>query len=151
MEKPTTKAATRLAASHFASFTTELVGTAIQKLDISIVDVAIIGLVYAESTRPIRENAYIARKYGFEGRGLPNEYRPAVNLKFIYTSLGLSRETTRRKLESLVERKLLSRIEGGYVFLTAAGAGEFNQQLRLKLLRAIEETAKRVQQLDHSD
>lgn len=108
--------ATRLVASHFAKYSTDLIGYTARRYAISIDEMAIIALVFAESTRPIREDPYLASKFGFEDRPLPNEYRVSVNLKFIHTSLGMSRETTRRKLERLVARGFLSRINGGYVF-----------------------------------
>lgn len=148
MVKTKQSGATRLAASYFAKFTTEIIGSAAQKHKISIEDLAIIALVFTESTRPIRDDPYLASKFGFENRGLPNEYRPAVNLKFIYTSLGLSRETARRKLEKLVERGFLHRNEAGYVFLHPPGGSDFSEQFRLNLLRNIELIAEKAKQLE---
>jgi len=151
MAKTNKSGATRLAASYFAKFTTEILGSAVQKHKISIEDLAIIALVFTESTRPIRDDPYLASKFGFEARGLPNEYRPAVNLKFVYTSLGLSRETARRKLEKLVERGFLHRTEAGYVFLQPPGEQDFTEQFRLNLLRNMELIVERTRQLDPAD
>lgn len=130
--------ATRLAASRFAKFTTTLIGEAVRRYAISIEDLAIISLIFAESTAPIRQDPYLGNRFGFEDRGLPNEYRPVVNLKYIYTSLGLSRETTRRKLERLVERGLLTKTTGGYMFHHPQGDADFSIGFRLSLVAELE-------------
>lgn len=139
-EADSTKAS-RLVASHFAKYFTDLIGYAARKYGISIEDMAILGLVFAESTRPIREDTYLASKFGFEDRVLPDEYRLSVNLKFVHTSLGLSRETTRRKLERLVARGFLARINGGYIFPTPQNRVDFSKGFRATLVKSIEAIA----------
>lgn len=141
MSQKNSPKATRLVASHYAKYSTDLIGYAARKYDISIEDMAIIALVFAESTRPLREDPYLGSKFGFEDRALPNEYRLSVNLKFIHTSLGLSRETTRRKLERLVARGFLARIDGGYMFQYPRGGLDFTKGFRSTLLKSIENIA----------
>lgn len=130
---------TRLLASQFASHTIGLIGQYVRLLDLSIEELAIVILVYAESTRPIREDPYLAARFGYEVRSLPNEYRPAVNLKYIYTSLGLSRETTRRKLEGLVGRGFLTKTECGYVFHQPRPGHELSREFRSALTSFIKD------------
>ena len=134
-----TSKATRLASSFFAKYSTELLGGAVQRFKISILDLAIISLVFAESTRPLREHAFLAEKYGYEDEGLPNEFRPAVSLKFIYATLGLSRETTRRRLERLVDAGYLIKTDTGYIFPQPAVGRDFSRDFRRRLVGYLEE------------
>lgn len=138
MSKKISNKATRLVASSFAKYSTDLIGHAVRKFDISIEDIAIIALVFAESTRPLREDSYLGSKFGFDDRPLPNEYRLSVSLKFIHTSLGLSRETARRKLGRLVDRGLLSRINGSYVFHITAETSDISATFRATLVKSVE-------------
>ncbi len=133
--------ATRLVTSHFAKYSTALIGEVSRRHGLSIEELAIIALVFAESTRPMREDPYLASKFGFDDRGLPNEYRVAVKLKFVHTSLGLSRETARRKLERLVGQGYLARIDGGYVFPNPGEETGFGKNFRATLLSNIEAIA----------
>lgn len=144
MSEPDSTKATRLVASHFAKHTTDLIGYAARKYDISIEDMAILALVFSESTRPLREDPYLAAKFGFEDRALPDEYRLSVSLKFVHTSLGLSRETTRRKLERLVSRGMLARINGGYVFPNIQARPDLSKVFRATLVKGIELIASHV-------
>lgn len=137
-----TPKAARVAASHFANYISHLIGQSVRKYDISIEDQAILALVYAESTAPLRGDAYLAARFGHNERGLPNEYRRSVNLKFIHTSLGLSRETTRRKLERLVGRGFLMKVQGGYLFPNVAGDHAFARDFRVTLLDTLERIAQ---------
>ena len=141
MSKKISSKATRLVASSFAKYSTDLIGQAVRKFDISIEDIAIIALVLAESTRPLREDPYLASKFGFDDRPLPNEYRLSVSLKFVHTSLGLSRETARRKLGRLVDRGFLSRINSIYVYRSKDSAFDIAKVLRTSLVETIESIA----------
>lgn len=140
MGNKTLPKATRVAASHFANYTSQLIGHCVRKYSVSIEDLAILVLIFAESTSPLRADPYLAARFGFEERGLPNEYRPPVNLKFIHTSLGLSRETTRRKLERLVGRELLIKTNGGYIFPNIPADHRFARDWRATLLEILERT-----------
>lgn len=141
MNKKNSNKATRLVASSFAKYSTDLIGQAVRKFDISIEDIAIIALVLAESTRPLREDPYLASKFGFDDRTLPKEYRLSVSLKFVHTSLGLSRETARRKLGRLVDRGFLSRINSNYVYLSQDAAFDITKVWRTSLVETIESIA----------
>lgn len=132
---------TRLLAPQFASYSIRSVGHYVRLLDLSIEELAIIVLVVAESTRPIREDPYLAARFGYETRALPDEYRPAVNLKYIHSSLGLSRETTRRKLERLVARGFLTKTRSGYIFHQPQPGFDFSRDFRTSLAGFLEDIA----------
>lgn len=125
--------ATRYAASLLTKYVIDLVHFAVHRYDLSIEELAIIALVFTESTRPIREDFALAAQYGLEAQGLPNKQRPAVSLKFVHTKLGMSRETTRRKLERLVNQGFITRLGNSYVFAHPESQQDFTRDLRLYL------------------
>lgn len=133
MSSPPELGATRYAASLFAKYMIDLIHFAVHRYDLSIEELTIIALVFTESTRPIREDTALAAQYGLEAQGLPNKQRPAVSLKFVHTTLGMSRETTRRKLEHLVKQGFISRLGNGYVFTHPDREQDFTRDLRLYL------------------
>ena len=142
--------ASRFSASLFCKHMIELINFAVYKYDLSIEELAIIALVFSESTRPMRENPELARQFGLESKGLPDELRPTVQLKFVHETLGLSRETARRKLERLVERGFLDRRENRYLFANPEPGNDFTRDLRLYLqsqLRAILSEADQLEKL----
>lgn len=147
MSEPDSSKATRLVASHFAKYSTDLIGYAKRRYDISIEDMAILAVVFSESTRPLREDPYLAAKFGFEDRALPDEYRLSVSLKFVHASLGLSRETTRRKVERLVARGFLTRISSGYVFPGPQGRPELSKSFRSTLVKSIAAIAAQAERI----
>lgn len=151
MSKKNSNKATRLVASSFAKYSSDLIGQAVRKFDISIEEMAILALVFAESTRPLREDSYLASKFGFDDRPLPNEYRLSVKLKFVHTSLGLSRETARRKLGHLVDRGFLSRVNGAYTFHLLPENSEFALSFRAMLLKSVESMAALADRLPSPD
>lgn len=134
MTDPTSDRPTRLAASLFTKYLVDLVSFAVHRYDISIEEVAIVALVFTESTRAIREDPELARAYGREGEGLPNKYRYSLTLKQVHTTLGLSRETARRKLERLVERGFLVRLGNRYMFALPIVGEDFTNDFRVLLL-----------------
>lgn len=69
-------------------------------------------------------------------------HRP-VNAKSIYLTLGMSRETVRRRLAYLCGRGLFQKVEGGYIFPVQRGDADFSRDIRVHMLGM----AKRVQQL----
>lgn len=151
MSKKNSNKASRFVASSFAKYSSDLIGQAVRKFDISIEDMAILALVFAESTRPLREDPYLASKFGFDDRPLPNEYRLSVSLKFVHTSLGLSRETARRKLGHLVARGFLSRVNGAYAFHLLPENSEFALSFRAMLLKSVESMAALADRLPSPD
>lgn len=116
MEASSQLDSTSLFASLFTKSAVDLVKFAVNRFDLSITELVIVALVFAESTRPIREDQELASSFGQENQGLPNKYRFSVSLAFVHNALGLSRETARRKLGQLVERGWLVKVNGRYMF-----------------------------------
>jgi hypothetical protein len=65
-----------------------------------------------------------------------------VNAKSIYLTLGMSRETVRRRLVDLESRGIFQKVEGGYIFPVQRGDADFSRDIRAYMLGM----AKRVQQ-----
>jgi hypothetical protein len=129
------------ASRYIASFFTELLGEfmrfGIHRYDLTVEEVAIIVLVASESTRELRTDPSAKRIYGGEKLAMPNEVRPSVSLKFINTSLGMSRETTRRRVAGLVERGYLKRSGRGVYLPSQTGEDDSTFELRGFLVRKL--------------
>jgi hypothetical protein len=65
-----------------------------------------------------------------------------VNAKSIYLTLGMSRETVRRRLIDLESRGVFQKVEGGYIFPVQRGDADFSRDIRIHMLGM----AKRMQQ-----
>jgi len=65
-----------------------------------------------------------------------------VNAKSIYLTLGMSRETVRRRLVDLESRGIFQKVEGGYIFPVQRGDADFSRDILAYMLGM----AKRVQQ-----
>ena len=131
-------AATRYVASFFIEVFSDFMRFAIHQNGLSPDEVAIICLVAAESTREVRKDAFAMRNFSTEESVFPDEARPSVSVKFIHTSLGMSRETTRRKVAGLVERGLLKRSRYGVFFPAQQGVDDHTKEVRQFLLRKME-------------
>lgn len=96
----------------------------------SVEEIAIITLVAAESTKALSSDKYAREVYGYESNVIPNSERSPLPLKTIYTSLGMNRETARRKVKRLVENGHLLKVERGYIFPQQDGAFDYTSDLR---------------------
>ena len=96
----------------------------------SVEDIAIISLVVSESTKALTSDKYSRECYGYETNVLPNSERHPTPLKAIYTSLGLNRETARRKVKGLVESGYLLKVKGGYIFPQQDAEFDYTADLR---------------------
>ncbi len=130
-------APTRYVASFIIEFISDFMRFSVEKYQFSTDEIAIVCLVASESTRDLRRDAFVTKNYGSEERAFPNGYRVPVSLKFIHVSLGMSRETTRRKLERLVKGGYLIRGKGGYTLPAQIGADDFTKELRAFLLEKL--------------
>ncbi len=65
-----------------------------------------------------------------------------VNAKSIYLTLGMSRETVRRRLIYLESPGVFQKVEGGYIFPVQRGDADFSRDIRVYMLGM----AKRMQQ-----
>ena len=111
---------------------------AVYNYELSVEEVAMVCLIGAESTRPIVDDPFLANKYGYELEVLPLDDRPAVALKFIYVTLGINRETARRKIDRLVKRGFVVKTARGYVLPEQSGQTDFTRELRNFMLNRYE-------------
>jgi hypothetical protein len=132
-------AASRYIASFIIELFSEFMRFGVHQNDLTVEEVAIICLVASESTRELRKDLFVARTYGSEATVMPDEARPTVSLKFIHTSLGMSRETTRRRVAGLVERGYLRRSGRGVYFPAQTGADDFTYEIRGFLMRKLKD------------
>lgn len=116
--------ATRLLSALYLRHFADFIVHAVHKLKLSVDEVAIISLVAAESTRPLIDETDLAQQFGREVDVMPSEHRRPVSLKFIYSSLGMNRETARRRLNTIVDRGLLLKVNGGFVFPPQTGRAD---------------------------
>ena len=132
-------AATRYVSSFFIEVFSDFLRFSIHQNDLTVEEVAILCVVAAESTRELRKDPFAVRNFGAEDNMvLPEGDRPPVSLKYIYTTLAMSRETTRRKVASLVERGFLRRSRRGVFFPAQVGEDDYTRELRVFLLRKLE-------------
>ena len=134
-----TGVATRYVASFFVEIFSDFIGFSVEKFDLPPEDIAILCLVASESTRALRKDPFTTRTYGKEDRAFPDCDRPTVSIKFIHTRLGMSRETTRRKVARLVERGFLKRATGGVFYPAQIGEDDFTEELRRYLVRKLDQ------------
>lgn len=102
-----------------------------KKYNLSADEIAIITLVASESTRAIREDKFFIQNYGWEKDAFPNVVRQGITTKIIYTSLGMSRETTRRKVDALVKKGFLKRTKNGVIFPEQTREDDYTAEFRL--------------------
>ena len=121
---------TRYVASFVVEFISDFMHFCVEKYGFSIEEIAIICVVASESTREIRHDAYLLKTYGTEIAAIPNDFRFPVSVKFVCNRLGTSRETTRRKLESLANRGFLVRNKGGYTLPAQTDDADYTKELR---------------------
>jgi hypothetical protein len=131
-------ASTRYIASFIVELFSDFMCFAVKQNDLTPEEVAIICLVATESTREIRKDAFAARHFGGEDYAFPDVERPAVSIKFIHTRLGLSRETTRRKVADLVSRGFLRKVKGGVILPAQTGDDDFTKETRNFLVRKLD-------------
>lgn len=131
-------AASRYISSFFVELFSDFMRVGIRQNDLTVEEVAIICVVVTESTREIRKDPFAVRAFGSEQNFVPEAERPPVSIKFIHTSLGMSRETTRRKVAGLVERGFLKRSGRGVIFPAQTGGGDYTHEIRNYLVRRLE-------------
>lgn len=129
---------TRRAASYMLRHMVDFLSFAVYNYQLSIEEVAMVCLIGAESTRPIVDDPFLANKFGNEGDVLPLEDRPAVALKYIYLTLGINRETARRKMDRLVKRGFVLKTDRGYIMPAQVGETDFTRELRSFMLNRYE-------------
>ena len=70
-----------------------------------------------------------------------------VNAKSIYLTLGLSRETVRRRLIFLESSGIFQKVDGGYIFPVQSGDADFSRDIRVYMLGMAKRVHLRLKQL----
>lgn len=70
-----------------------------------------------------------------------------VNAKSIYLTLGMSRETVRRRLIFLQTRGIFEKVDGGYIFPVQRGDADFSRDIRVYILAMAKRIHQRLKQL----
>lgn len=130
--------ATRYIASFIVELFSDFMCFAVQQDNLSPDEIAIICLVATESTREIRKDPFAMRNFGNEDFAFPDTDRPTVSVKVIHARLGLSRETTRRKVAGLVERGFLKKGKGGVFLPAQTGEDDYTKEIRNFLVRKLD-------------
>lgn len=139
--------ATRLLSALYLRHLTDFIVYAVHKLELSVDEVAIISLVAAENTRSLIDDTNLAFEFGRENDALPTELRRPVSLRFIYSSLGMNRETARRRLNAIVARNLLLKVKGGFVFPPQTGTSDYTSDLRAFVFEKLDDMVAKAAQL----
>ena len=126
---------------YISSFTSEFISEVMcfcaEKYQMSPDEVAILSLVASENVREMRNNAYLTRHFGGEKNALPVSERLPVNVKFVHTRLGMSRETIRRKMKIMAEKRLIEKTKGGFVVPAQMGPDDYSYELRVFVVKKL--------------
>lgn len=112
---------TRYVASLMATAVFQFISKVNARFGLDPIETAIICYVVSISTKDLIRETYSASQYGYEINVLPDEERPSVSLKSVYSSLNLSRETCRRKLSKLVKMGFIKKNRRNYYFPSQIG------------------------------
>lgn len=138
---------TRFLSAIYINHLSDFFTYSVHKLQLSIDEIAIICLVAAQNTRPIVSDKKLKENFGYEKSVLPNEQRLPVNLKFIYSTLGINRETARRRLNNLVDRGFLLKEKGGFIFPEQRDEFDYTRELRTIVTEKLLDLTKQVNKL----
>ena len=109
--------------------------TIITRYGLDADEMMIVACIVAEGTREMVEQVYLSNEFGYEKQVLPTAERRVVSLKSIHTSLGMSRETVRRKLVRMVDMGLVHRMPEGYLFPAQEGENDRTADVRKALVK----------------
>jgi hypothetical protein len=115
-------------------FVSEFLVFAVKKYDLSVQEISIISFVLTECYRDLIKDPFIIQNYGTEEHPVPESFLTPATLKSVHLNLGMSRETARRKLESLVERGFLTRSKRGYAYPVKIGQADSHAEFRAFLV-----------------
>lgn len=138
---------TRYISSFINELISDVVRFSVARKGLSVEEITIISLVCSESGRVGRKDAVLIRAHGTEDAPFPEELLVPVSVKFVHTSLGMSRETARRRLEDLSKRGFLKRMKGGYIFPVQVGNDDYTSDVRQFLVGKLEELSEYVRKI----
>jgi len=125
----------------------DFAGTIATGLGGDVTDVLIVALVGSESTRDMLDDRYLAQRYGYETRVMPNEERKPTSIREICDTLNMKRETVRRRLVRLEAEGWLMKVDGGFIQPAQLGQDDQTQALRLIAVKKAERLMRDLQRL----
>lgn len=138
--------AARYLSSFFLGEFVGLIGFCTDKLKIDGLDLQIVACIaHLSSWASINEGIE-------DGTISMDDFDPAqivhkpINAKSIYLTLGMSRETVRRRLVYLTSRGLFERVDGGYIFPVQRGDADRSRDIRQYMLGIAQRSLVRFKQ-----
>lgn len=120
-----------------------LIGFCTEKLKIDGTDLQIVACIaHLSSWGPLNEAIEDGRMTE-ENFSVDQIIHTPINAKSIYLTLGMSRETVRRRLVYLASRGLFERVEGGYIFPVQRGDADFSRDIRRYMLGIAQRSLER--------
>jgi hypothetical protein len=120
---------TRLAGVFAAEFICTFMIEARILLKLDYDEILIASFIVSRSLNDVSNNKYDAQTYGFEDKALPEIERIAITMKEIVSGLEIPRETL-RKLDSLINKGVILKIKGGYIFPPQIGSADISSEFR---------------------
>jgi len=108
----------------------DFAGSTATSLGGDVIDVLIVAFVGVQSTRAMLDDRYLAQRYGYEGRAMPNEERQPTSIREICETLNMKRETVRRRLVRLEADGWLWKVDGGFIQPAQVGENDQTKALR---------------------
>jgi hypothetical protein len=121
---------TRLAGVFAAEFICTFMIEARILLKLDYDEILIASFIVSRSLNDVSNNKYDAQTYGFEDKALPEIERIAITMKEIVSGLEIPRQTLRRKLDSLINKGVILKIKGGYIFPPQIGSADISSEFR---------------------
>jgi len=126
-----------LALGHIASAMLEFVTVQSRLLNMDATDLMIIACVDALSTRDALKDPDIIPEYQGGTQPLPLKYCKGIATKEVSYALNMTRETTRRRLESLVKTGHLIKEDRVYFMAYQGGESDFTSSARSTAVNTI--------------
>jgi len=108
----------------------DFVGSMATGLGGDVADVLIVSFVGGQSTRAMMDDRYLAQRYGYEARVMPNEERKPTSIRDICDTLNMKRETVGRRLVRLEAEGWLLKVDGGFIQPAQVGENDQTKALR---------------------
>lgn len=139
---------TRLSALFFTEIFCNFVNKARTNLDIDNDEIIISCFIASRNMKSVLNNRDEAKIYGYEENALPESERIGVSVKDIVSNLHIPRETVRRKLVSLTEKKIIIKASSGYILPPQLGEADLTSELRDLVVGSFNEFLDRVDKVN---
>ncbi len=126
--------AARYLSTYFLGEFVGLIGFCTHKLKIDGTDLQIVACIAHLSSWGPLNKAIEDGRITEENFSVDQIVHEPINAKSIYLTLGMSRETVRRRLVYLTSRGLFERVDGGYIFPVQRGDADQSRDIRQYML-----------------